>query len=405
MHDQYSHAQRGYLEWYSHLTSPLDLSAGVDLNQDGRVTAFELIEYRYNGFTLAGEDLIAATRGFLQSENHAERLAAVESLLVQIEGDLAAADLLWQVIAVPAVNENEDDQYLALTRLLKNTPLRQVSMRLLYDLPPQFPVLTSRYALTPAQPEVNLSYEEALRHLTFEIVQTVDAISQQAFQGSTRLSQHIFKYGKTEWESVLEGIDLLRGQQRTGSIAWGLEDQINLGGLAGELRSLLVNIITRLLLIVEHNDLVRYTIADWLDDLKATPDEQDADHIKRLLEHLYQTPAFQTHLSGWLQHVTSSEALYLASQQVRQLGENFTRLALLIRQLGEKAAHVPFFRSPLLQSTGYALQVGLLGILVFAGYDHLDEGTVALNVTEGIKEILVTQLDVPLASILEPGRY
>jgi hypothetical protein len=129
--------------------------------------------------------------------------------------------------------------------------------------------------------------------------------------------------------------------------------------------------------------------------LKSIPPARQADQLYTYLGHLYQTEVFrQKILPLWLKDPIDPQRVQATSAAVRQIGANFGRLALLIKRINERLETSSLFQDSILASTGYALQVGLLGVLIFAGYDHLDEGSVALNITQGIKETLITQLPI-----------
>lgn len=386
----YFQARRGYLTWYELFLSPLTREEGESL--------LELLERRSEGFSFASEELTAATKPYLRSERHSERIAAVDSLLHQIEGDLEIANTLWNVISTLAKEPKAEFDNL-LPPLVKNTRIESTYNRVRGQIPARIEQ-TARYyqGVVYQMPLLRpTSVEEAVTDLLYEIDDTLRVINERACSVTLRLAQYLILHGKTNWDSVLAGIELLRGTQKAGNIGWGFEDKVRseMTVLAGTLRDILINMVEKILLVVEKNDLVRYVIADWLDDIKETNAEETHHIIETHIHQLYQTDIFRNiELPVWLKDATDVARIHECADHILKLGDNYERLSLQLKRLGILISANPLFHHPLLQSAGFAVQVGLMGTLVFAGYDHLDEGSRALNITEGIREFLINHLPV-----------
>ncbi|MCL4876021.1 MAG: hypothetical protein KJ064_05160 [Anaerolineae bacterium] len=391
----YLQARRGYMTWYELFMSPL-------VKEDSG-TLIEMVERRAEGFNFASEELTAATKSYLQAERHEERIAAVDSLLHQIEGDLEVANILWTIL-VALENEPEAEFDTLLPPLIKSPRLDSTYNRTRSQLPARLEQ-TARY-YQGAVYQLSLprpgNLEAAIDDLVYEIEDTISVINECTERVSLRLIKYLMFHGKANWRAVQEGVELLRGTQKAGDIGWGFEDKVRpeFGLLAGALRTLLVNIVEKVLVIVEKNDLIRYVIADWLSDVKDAHTEDAAQVVRNHINQLYQTETFRTkELPIWLRDATNVEQVQECADHIMKLGDNYERLTLQIKRLGILINANSFFRHPLLQSAGFAVQVGLIGTLVFAGYDHLDEGSRALNITQGIREYLIGHLPVSSATL------
>jgi hypothetical protein len=229
-------------------------------------------------------------------------------------------------------------------------------------------------------------------------------VTERALSVGLRLTRDLFTLGSAQWAVALKAVDLLQGQEKVGNIGWGLEDEVAsvASGLAGSLRSVLVNVVDKILVIMEKNDLVRYTITDWLGELKEVEAGERKPRLTMLVEQLYQTQVFREQdLHVWLSDATDVARIHQAADEIMHLGDNFDRLANHTRRLGTTLSISSIFLSPVLMSVGLSLQVGLLSMIVFAGYDHLDEGSRALNITRGVKEVLINTLPVSQQTLMK----
>lgn len=387
----YAAARRGYLEWFEHLLSP------VDADTDAEVLS--LLADRVDGFTYAAQEFAAMTIPHLQAGEDSLRSAALDSLLNQVEGDLAAANFLWDIIGE---SESAD-----LTESIKRPSTRSHNLmmtvrRLATEIPPSLEDAAATYQIAPRRAAGVTNRDNAVADLQAEIEDTIDLITERTNTIGMRLIRDILSIGNTEWRAVLAAVDLLQGNQKVGNVGWGLEDIVPRGAmsLAGVLREVLVNIVQKLLAIIEKNDLVRYTIAEWLEDIHETPSENRKGKFTTLLDQLYQAQYFREHtLPVWLGDALDPASILEASGRVRAIGDNFDRLSLGISQVENIVNAAGLFGNPTLKSVGLSLQVALLCTLIFAGYDHLDEGARGLNIAAGVKQVLIETLPVTRRTI------
>lgn len=386
MPTNYPLARRGYLEWYSHLILPPDVN---DVAGNEEHAVFLLLAQRIEGFNLASEELTQATRLFLAAPMAHQRAAALNSLLLQMEGDLEVVKMAWMVIE----SGEKSDDALTVMRSLKNNPLKDLFKVLSLEIVPD---LTAEPTFLQPKANTPRHYEAAIENLQYEVQEIIDLVLNRVSNIGMRLVRDIARDEKA-WAVVRQGLELLKGSDQLGHIGWGLEDHVepNAQELAGALRGTLGNIMEKLLAILQHNDLVRYTIGDWLDDLHELDVNRQKSHFITLLDHLYQTDALRYDVNFWLHDSHDMDRLISASRQVGELSDRFEALVSLIRRVNQRLKDDDLFEdNAFLGSVYSALQVGLLGILVFAGYDYLDEGKRALNLTRGVREILIETLPV-----------
>lgn len=381
----YNHARRGYFQWFGQLLSPP--------NPEGDQYLQDLVESSVSGFLFASEELVAATRTYLRAADHSFRMAALDSLLRQIEGDIAIANLLWAVME--ASEENEDLPEEQLTRTYRKVNLNETFQRLFAEIPPHMENVAVYFQTPAGETHRPKDLASAVEDLKNEIEDTTDLIHERSQRIGIRLARSIL--ADQEWSAIQRGINLLQGQQKVGDIGWGLEDEVSLAssGLAGAIRNLLIDALEKILLLVENNDIVRYTIGDWLEELSELDANARNDKLPILLDQLYQTEYFRNKtLPIWLRDALNVERIHRTADQIMQAGDNFDRLAAQIKRIGLVLDSTPIFDHPRLVGAGLALKIGLLSTLVFGGYDSLDEGQRALNVSQGVKEILITTLPV-----------
>jgi hypothetical protein len=246
--------------------------------------------------------------------------------------------------------------------------------------------------------------DEALEDLRLEVGQTLALVNERTGALGLRMIRDVLNVSQSDELALEKAIELLQGTEKAGKVAWGLEDQVPplCRILARHLRITLVNSVSRLLILMEKNDLVRYTMAGWLQDLRETAPAERPARFAFLLEQLYQTQSFQNHdLPLWLRDAGEVARVHQAAQAVQALGENFEAFSSHIRRLNASLTASDLLVNPHLMSVGLALHVGLLACFIFAGYDYLDEGARALNLTQGVKEVLINTLPVSEHTRLE----
>ncbi len=380
----YNNALSAYFEWFSHLMIPPD----VDDN-GGRAMLNHLAD-RVDGFAVASEDLTKAAQTFLDAPGHRYQLQAIDSLINQIEGDLAIANMLWDIISRL---DSEADTLQIIGQSFRRHSLRDVYRALRVDMTP----IQERSAQSSSIAKDADNLTAALDQLRYEIDNTLDVVRERATTVGLQLVRDTFQTVNNDQAIIDRAITLLRGHQQVGDVGWGLEDDVpsDAWSLTGGLRSVLVNVVEKILIIIEKNDLVRYIIADWLAILLDQSPSVRRNQFQAMLEQLYQINLLRDPtLDIWLQDAIQAERANACAQEIAQLATSFDHLASQIRQAGAHIQQADMFQNPRLQHVGAALQVGLLATLVFAGYDHIDDGSRTLNVIRGVREVLIEDLPV-----------
>ncbi|NJL94403.1 MAG: hypothetical protein HC915_12110 [Anaerolineae bacterium] len=399
--ETYAVARRGFFDWFSHLITTPEPENPADPD----ASLVEALEHKLDGFNFASDQLLEATLPYYRHEDTSHRAAALDNLLYQMEAQLQVALFVWQIIN--AVDDETDTASInqRVLEAFRPHPLARAFRRLLLEIPPTFQESLALYTAAPQMSPPSQTLEDALDELRFEIAETLDIVQQRTKRVGLRLVRSILQ-GEGQPEAPTQqsaAIELLRGQQNLGNSGWGLEDAVppTLSGLAAMVRQVIINGLERLVLLIESNELIRHTISDWLTELStASPSARQA-LLETLLEQLFQTQHFQERqLPEWITDATHVGRIQTASHQIDQLGVNFERLSSQVMHLCRTLEDAELFQHPLLRSTGNALRDGLLGIIIFAGFDHIDEGNHTLNLARGIKEVLVRELPVSAQTIL-----
>jgi|GEM_PF-4350557 len=399
--NNYTAARTAYLEWYGHVITPQVVDPD-DVVRSGSSTgelALTRLAERVDGFALASEELTEATRQYLTASNDSQRMEAVDSLLHQIEGDMAIANLLWDVVDRASEENAQQD----IVRSTIQQPTKSTMRRLMSEMPISLdgesqPTDVVRSATISSPKDI----DSALENLRFEIEDTIDLVYERTLNIGSRLTRDILSLGHGQWPLILQAVDLLQGNEKAGNVGWGLEDEVKAvtAEVASGLRSVLINVVEKILIIIEKNDIIRYTMTDWLEELQNTDSPNRKLKLTSLLQQLYQTESFRRHdLDVWLQDAQEIDKIQYVTDAVIALGDNYDKLANQVRRLSGLIGVGSLFLNPVLLSVGLALQIGLLGTLIFAGYDHLDEGQRTLNITRGVKELLIQELPISRKTI------
>jgi len=382
---QYKQARQGYLEWYSHFLSPFEEGEGQ--------TLFDPLLERLEGFLLAEETLSELLFAALAHADGTRRLAALDALLSLLEAEATLAELIWEFILAP------DDKKIKVREALRGRRLQKALYRLNLALPSHENVFGERFSYADLQDADRrpATLEQAVADLRFEVDETLSTLQEETFTGSLRLLRDLLSLYQHAPDAYQQGLDLLRGQMSLGKIAWRLADDFppEARHLVDSLRSLLVQMTQKVLAIIEKNDLVRYTLDDWLKNLPKDDLQAASEGLKTRLEQLYQIEHFRRVLLPiWLEDATQISPIHICADAIMSLGLNFDALATHLKYTALTLSNLTLFRHPSLASVGAGLQLGLLGTLIFAAYDHLDEGGRALNLANGVKEVLLTGLPV-----------
>jgi hypothetical protein len=382
---QYKQARQGYLEWYSHFLSPFEESQGQ--------TLFDPLLERLEGFLLAEETLRELLFAELVHADEARRLAALDALLSLLEAEATLAELIWEFILAP------DDKKITAREALRGQRLQKALYRLNLALPAHENVFGERFSYADLQDADRrpAHLEQAVADLRFEVDETLSTLQEETLTGSLRLLRDLLSLHQHEPDAYQQGLDLLRGQMSLGKIAWRLADAFpdEARHLVDSLRSLLVEMMQKVLALIEKNDLVRYTLDDWLKALPRDDFQAASEGLKTRLEQLYQMEHFRRVLLPiWLEDATQISPIHTCADAIMGLGLNFDALATHLKYTALTLSNLTIFRHPTLAGVGAGLQLGLLGTLIFAAYDHLDEGGRALNLASGVKEVLLKGLPV-----------
>ena len=197
----------------------------------------------------------------------------------------------------------------------------------------------------------------------------------------------------TEWSLVLEGASLMRKD-----VAEKL-DKVKEGATA--LVEKAVNAATKTLLNVYDKILVlmgkdleaeaRKRVQAWLEKLE---DEESIDVFDAMVDRLYQIDGLNQRVAAWLgATAVGADVLAQAATDVQGVGDKFGVLVERMDGLQTVMVLAKGIKIPQVLLVVTAVQIALLGVVVYAGYDYIGGKEPGfLNVTKGISEILEERL-------------
>ncbi len=194
---------------------------------------------------------------------------------------------------------------------------------------------------------------------------------------------------QTRWAAVLDGASLLRGQA-----ADKLEEiQKGLGGIVQQAASAaekaILNVYDKILVLLgkDVEDKARVQIREWLEKIK---EDGKIELLAGLVEKLYRVDAFHKDLEGWIAASTApAPKLGETAAEVEQLGQKFGVLAGRIKSVENAVGLAKLTGIPQVLLVVAGLQVGLLAVLVYAGFDYIgyQQGGF-LDITRGVAQVV-----------------
>jgi hypothetical protein len=153
----------------------------------------------------------------------------------------------------------------------------------------------------------------------------------------------------------------------------------------------------------------RKKVADWLEELKKEP-KDEGGVIAGLVNRLYRPDSIGNEVNNWLEaNQVEVATINGAAESVQGLGQKYEvksdQAGKVLIAIGIiKSLPVPFVKIPQLQTLFAAVSLGILGYVLFTGYDHVDSGRIqflkrfGINIpdrVEGIRETVQKALASP----------
>jgi len=224
---------------------------------------------------------------------------------------------------------------------------------------------------------------------------TVGAISQRVVENGGDLAFNLVF--KTEWTAVIQGAGLLNKDIAR------LLDQLKEGASELIQRSLtaatktVLNVFDKILALLgkDLEDQARKQVQKWLADIQKAG---KIELFEQLVGKLYKKDKFEKDLPGWMEKTTAKvDKINATTKEAAALSEKFTVLVGRIDTVGDVIGMAKFIQTqfPQVLVISTAVQVALLAVLVYAGYDYIGYKQVEfLNLTKGVAEVIRENLAV-----------
>jgi hypothetical protein len=199
-----------------------------------------------------------------------------------------------------------------------------------------------------------------------------------------------------DWKTVEVGAKLL-GKDITDKLE---EAKKGLGALleraVGIAQQLLLNVYDKILALLGKGveDEARQQVQQLLEKIKK---DGKIELFDTLIDGLYQLEPFKKQMAEWLSATKASpDTIAQTSGEIRELGSKFVTLAGYMGGLQSAIALAKkWVKIPELQVITTGLQVALLAVVVYVGYDYIGYKQVRfLDITKGVAEVIEERLGV-----------
>lgn len=331
--------------------------------------------------TTASPILTAQAAGLLAEGSSLEREGASGQLIAQASAELhLAAELLRYSMATPADSGG-------MTRAARGTALRQVGVGLREamsvpasaGLAPFVPTLRRAGPL----PQDAQAAAELLRR---SVTQANRAISRQVVDLGGEIAFDLVM--QTRWAAVLDGASLLRGD------AASKLDEVRkgLGGLAEQAAATaekaLLNVYDKVLALLgkDMEDSARKQVRTWLEKIK---EDGKIELLSELVDKFYRVDVFHGELEGWIAGSTvPAQKVGETAGEVDEVAQKFIVLSGRVKAFENAVGLAKLTGIPQVLMVVAGLQVGLLAVMIYAGYDYIGfkQGKF-LNIIRGVAQV------------------
>lgn len=350
----------------------------------------ELLVDRADQIAEVSATMVALGRSYFEAENFAYREGISAQFIVQASAELQLASELLQL----AVDEQHGKPAAASTRAARGTALRDVINTLERSLlVPVTAGLAAAVTQTRAEATQPATSDEAKQALQTAVNQSTATISQRVRELGGDITFDLVS--STVWEVVLVGASLARKD---------IADRLNdLKKAAGTLMGKAVSVATKTLLNVydkilallgkDGQDQARKQIKSWLEGIEK---QKAADLFEVLIDKLYRVSAFKQELVGWLTRTTAPvNTINQTTESVTEVAGKFTVLVGRMGTLENVLVFARLLKIPQILLIVAGLQVALLSVLVYAGYDFIGYQEIRfVNITKGVAQLIQERLAI-----------
>jgi hypothetical protein len=355
-----------------------------------------LIE-RANEIADVSASMVPLAKSYLASPDPNLREGISGQLLAQAAAELQVAMELLQFAAGEAAGLSAPATQApgGITRAARGVSLRDAidSMEKVMAVPVSTglaaPAMARRTTITENTPD------EAKKALQRAAIVTAGAISQRTVEVGGDLAFNLVF--KTEWTAVIQGAGLLNKDIAR------LLDQLKEGASELIQRSLtavtktVLNVFDKILALLgkDVENQARTQIQKWLEDIHKAG---KIELFEQLVGKLYKKDKFEKDLPVWLEKTTANlDRINATTKEVAALSDKFTVLVGRINTVGDVIGLARFIQMqfPQVLVISTAVQVALLAVLVYAGYDYIGYKQVEfLNLTKGLAEVIRENLAI-----------
>jgi hypothetical protein len=388
-YQSYEEAARDYTGQFATL---LDVPEGVTATTTrgaGDVPA-ELLIDRADEIAEVSASMVALSRSYFEAENFAYREGISAQFIVQAAGELQLASELLQL----AADEQSGQPAAATTRAARGTALRDVIAKLESSM--QVPVMAGLAAAatqTRAATTQPTTPDEAKKALQTSANDSISTISQRVRELGVDITIDLINSAAVE--VVLKGASLVRKD-----IAHQLNELKQKAGIlvsraVGVATKTLLNVYDKILALMgkDEQDRAREQVKSWLEEVEK---QKTADLMEVLIDKLYRVNDFKQELAGWLAETTAPiDIINQATQSVTEVAGKFTVLIGRMNILEDVLVLARLLKLPHILLIVSGLQVALLSVLVYAGYDFIGYQEVQfVNITKGVAQVIQERLAI-----------
>lgn len=337
----------------------------------------EILATRADDLATAGETLGKATIAFLSADSVEEREGAEMKLLTQVAADMEVAHALLSAALAEAEGRPALEAAPAAQLLRAQAAVESYAFAIAQPLEVGMTpfVFDGRYRDLPPMDATG-----AGRALQRDAMSSLERISRRAAGTTAQAGATLLRM---DMETLREGVGLISSE---------IADLID--SVAADLRATVKRLLkSALRLILQAFDWVlallgqdvetiaRRTVLKWLDELKGPNGGINDDYVLRFIHRLYTPDVYTREIAAWIESSSAGmQTLVDTAEAVRSLAERYDkktervdkalRILAVLGMLPFSVVRVPQFQVALA-----AITLGLMGYVIFTGYDHSDSGS------------------------------
>lgn len=393
IYDTYDDAARDYLSLFRALRdAPSETSEQVTRGA-GDVPVDALIT-RADEIADVSSSMVPLAMDCLKVPDMAVHEGISGQLLAQAAAELQVSVELVNIAASEATSPAAADTRMSreMTRAVRGARLRGAidEMEKAMTVPPSAGLITAERRRR-AGPEAT-TRDEAKQALKQAAETAVAAISGRVIETGGELAKSLIR---AKWADVATAAGL------TGTGVANLFDRLQEGTGRLVRRAIttaaktLLNAWDKILALLgkDAEEEARAQVKAWLDTIQK---EDKIELFRPLVNELYQVKALKTMLPSWLDKTKAEiDQINATSTDVTALSDKFTVLTGHINTVGSVAPLLALVAKvfPQVLLAVIAIQVALLAVLVYAGYDYIGYNQPKpLNLTKGVAEVIEENL-------------